>query len=116
MTKKHIYYIDILTHDMIKKKNDEKEFIKNGKYFLLTSFLNDNDFENYKFDTPYIFKFKKIPYNETELSRAEDDLMIKYFSPEKRYFDILKETKNRIEELKPYNLMLTVEVKDENNR
>lgn len=109
MTKNYIFYIEIFAHDMVK---NEKEFIKNGKYFLLQSFLNDNDFENYKFDTPYIIKFKKIPYSETELSRAEDDLMIKYFSPQKSHFDILKETKKRIEELKPYNLMLTVEVQE----
>lgn len=113
MTKKYIFYIEILAHDMVKERNAEKELIENGKQFLLTSFLNDNDFENYKFDTSYIIKFKKIPYSETELSRAEDVLMIKYDSPQKRYFDILKETKKRIEEIKPYNLMLTVEVKNE---
>lgn len=112
MIREYIFNISILTHDKIKEKNAEKEYIKNGKYFLFTSFLDDTDFENYKFDTPYVFKFEKIPYKETELFEAENKLMTKYFNSQKAPSKIAKEIKNRIEELKPYNLMLTVEVKE----
>ena len=114
MTKEYLFNISILTHDKIKKANAEKEFIKQGKCFLFESFLNDNDFENYKFDTPYIFKFEKIPYNEIELKEARDKLMIKYYNYNfrKKSIEIEKDITNRMKELKPYHLRLTVEVKE----
>ena len=111
MIKEYKWEISILTHDLVKEKDDEKQFINSTMNQLFLGFLHDN----ININQPYIIKFEKVRYTDNELLEAEEELMSRYFyrNTDKSLVEIRQIVRERIIELNPYHLKLLVEVKDE---